>query len=30
MTEEELSAKFDEFIDKSLNLYETEMNKPNA
>lgn len=30
MSEEELNAKFDEFIDKVLNLYETEMNKPNA
>ena len=30
MTGEELNAKFDEFIDKALNLYEAEINKPNA
>lgn len=30
MSEEELNAKFDEFIDKALNLYEAEINKPNA
>lgn len=30
MSEEELNAKFDEFIDTALNLYETKMNKPNV
>lgn len=30
MTEEELNAKFDEFVDKALDLYEAEMNKPDA
>lgn len=30
MTGEELNAKFDEFVDKALDWYETEMNKPNA